>query len=751
MPKPNKKKSQRKKRSHVIKKRAGAKTVSDANARVAAGLHLQQRGELEEAKNEYIAVLKSHPQHADAWHFLGMAMYGSGQLGEAFDCLDHAIRFAPENHEVLSNAGLLYREKGELEKARELLDQAANIASNSATIQNNLGAVCLEQGDLDTAESHLEKAVQLDPHFVNAAMNLGNLWQRRGRLMDAEKIYRDALNQQPNQIQILTNLAESLRKQCKWDQAIQILQQILQATPENKDATIQMARCLTMQQQCGDARNILEKLLLAEPHFAKAHHYMAHTYFDEGDMERAHFYIKRAMELEPTDPYALSSAGKIVLEMGDVETAEQYFRRAIEIDPLMSECHSFLLFILSGKADFPQDALYAEHLKWGQIHGSVSRTTKHMNVADENKRLRVGYVSPDFRKHAVTMFLLPVLKHHNGNKIEVFCYGELKSEDQVTEEVKAICDHWRPTIGLSDEQLATQIREDQIDVLVDLAGHTAGNRLLTFARRPAPVQVTWMGYPNTTGLAAIDYRLTCAVQNPANEPSYHSEELVRMPSGSYRFTPPQKAPKVNDLPALRNEFITFGSLHRPLKISESARDLWANVMRVHATSRLVVFNTRFTNESSEELLSGLERRGVARERVEVRRKISGEHYLEAYRDIDIGLDVTPWAGGTTTLEALWMGVPVIAYYGDRRSARSTASIVNVAGFPGWIATSNDEYVDRVSELTNQLMELSKIRKSLRSHVEQTVVNAGPFTRELENEFRRMWTRWCQMQTKSALI
>ena len=260
----------------------------------------------------------------------------------------------------------------------------------------------------------------------------------------------------------------------------------------------------------------------------------------------------------------------------------------------------------------------------------------------------------------------PCLNAIAAERVETYCYAEVDFPDEMTQRLQARSDHWRFTTGLSDRQVAQMIAADEIDVLVDLAGHTSGNRLKSFAYRPAPVQVTWLGYPNTTGLPTMDYRLTCETQNPLNEPSYHTEELVRLPFGAICFSPPPRAPDVTPLPFRVNGFVTFGSLHRPFKITPPVRELWAEVLLANPQSRLILFNTRFTEQWSSVIAEDLVARGIEPDRFEIRKTHDGSSYLDVYKDVDIGLDTTPWAGGTTTIEALWMGVPVVGLYGDRR-------------------------------------------------------------------------------------
>ena len=421
--------------------------------------------------------------------------------------------------------------------------------------------------------------------------------------------------------------------------------------------------------------------------------------------------------------------------------AEACFREVIAADPTRSESHSSLLFLMSNNPAIGPQELLDEHKRWGLLHANRPSGMEFANCRRPERRLRIGYVSPDLRQHAVAAYFEPVLEAHHTDQVETFCYADVSVPDATTERLRQHSDHWRFITGHSDGRVAEFIREDQIDILVDLAGHTAGNRLKMFGLKPAPIQATWIGYPNTTGVPAMDYRFSCETQNPSSEPSYHTENLIRMAHGSFCFQRPGNAPDISSLPAEASGYVTLGSLHRPMKITEGVRDLWAGVLASCPNARLLVFNTRFNDESAAELMAGLVRRGVDANRIRIQNKIRGNSYLEVYHQIDIGLDVFPWAGATTTMEAVFMGVPVVALYGDRRSSRSTAAIMNNIGHPELIVRDPDQYRQAVQDLAGDLPRLASLRKTLRPDAERTVMDVERFTCELETIYRQMWQSW----------
>lgn len=711
-------------------------------AKIEVAIALQKAGELEQAKAIYCDVLASDPHHCDAWHLLGMTLYSAGAYESALECLEKARALLGDHPEVIGNMALVYHAAGDFEQALEMLRFVVQSEPANANARNNLGVFLLENGRFREAETQLAKTLEIQPDFDQAGMNLANCWVRQNRLHDAEQLYDELLRKNPDDLDVLGNLGECYRRQCKWDAALDVLQQVVRLRPDDLVSQITYARTLVNLGRLEDAAERFEALVNEYPHCAKARHYLGTVLLEQDDVTGAVREIKRALEMTPDDAHALCSLGFAYIQSDRRADAAECFQAALKIDPSMSGAHGCLLYLMSGDPAFSPERVFEEHVRWGEIHGNVAQLAAHKNTRDPARRLRIGYASADFCEHAVASFFEPLLRLRNRDHFEIYCYYESGVEDHITAQMKAEADHWRVTFGRSDQQVARQILDDQIDILVDLAGHTVGNRLPALAYKPAPVQISWLGYPNTTGLKAIDYCLTCDVQNPVGEPTLHTEDLIRIPGGSFCFAPPKNAPDVFDLPASHNGFVTFGSLHRPFKISSYTQDLWAAALKACPNARLLAFNTYFNESLKTELRNALVQRGVDAERIEIRNTYRGESYLETYREIDIGLDATPWAGGTTTMEALWMGVPVIGYYGNNRPSRGTAGIVHHLGHPDWIARTKDEYSARLSQLASDLPELVRIRQTLREQTRNTIADEQRFVTELEQAYRKVWKRWC---------
>ncbi|HLZ10393.1 MAG TPA: hypothetical protein VKT80_17525, partial [Chloroflexota bacterium] len=360
-----------------------------------------------------------------------------------------------------------------------------------------------------------------------------------------------------------------------------------------------------------------------------------------------------------------------------------------------------------------------------------------------DRRLRIGYVSPDFREHPVGYLMTPVLAHHDRSAFEIFCYSDVKAPDTVTRLHQSLAQHWFDATALNDEQLASQIERDRIDVLIDLALHTANNRLLMFARRPVPVQLTWAGYPGSTGLHTVDYRLTDPHLDPPDQQrgSLYTEKLIRLPNCFWCFDPQTREPAINNPPAMRNETITFGCLNQFGKITDATLVRWAMVMRKVANSRLRVLAPR--GRARQELAASMSKAGIDAQRITFRDRRPRADYLKLYHEIDICLDTFPYTGHTTTIDALWMGVPVVTLVGDTAVSRGGLSILAQVGLENLCATNDVEFVEVASGLASDIARLAQLRSTLRQRLMSSPVgDVKQFTREIESAIRFAWRTWC---------
>jgi predicted O-linked N-acetylglucosamine transferase (SPINDLY family) len=390
---------------------------------------------------------------------------------------------------------------------------------------------------------------------------------------------------------------------------------------------------------------------------------------------------------------------------------------------------------------------FSYHRVFGDQFAQAPVTHTPEQHSKHNGKLRIGYVSPDFSTHSVAYFFEPLLQHHNKDNVEVFCYYNRPKVDQTTKRLMHNADHWRSIVGLNDDQLVQLIQNDGINILVDLAGHTGKNSLTAFAYKPAPIQVTWLGYPNTTGLDAIDYRFTDDIADPVGDSeAFHSETLVRLPHGMWCYNGDTSVQPQTQLPYDRNDYITFGSFNNLAKVTPQVLDLWADILKAVPHSKLLLKAKQLSeDEAQQRFIELFEARGIGRDRLDLHAfsKSKADH-LALYGEIDIALDAFPFNGATTTCEALWMGVPVLTLRGDRHVARVGASLLHRVGLDDFVAENEEDYLARATALCQDLDHLRTLRQSMRARVEQSPLCNGPeFAANIERAFQNMWQTFQQ--------
>ena len=494
-----------------------------------------------------------------------------------------------------------------------------------------------------------------------------------------------------------------------------------------------------------EACECFERVVALEPARPGAHTNLAEALRASGRPERAVDECEQALRLEPADAAAFHHLGLALPSLGRMDEAVQALRRACELKPDSAHLRSSLLFALNRYADIDPFALASEHRRWAVDFADplTAAALPHANRPDPDRSLKIGYVSGDFFRHAVSYFIEPVLAAHDRRQFRTICYFSGGAQDEVTARLRALSGAWHDVAALSDETLAALIREDAVDVLVDLSGHTKDQRLLALARKPAPVQITWLGYLNTTGMGAMDYRLTDAVADPPGESDrLHRERLLRLPACQWCYLPPADAPPVAPLPALASGRVTFASFNQFDKLSERCVALWARVLANVPNAALAVFGVP-TPESSDFVLDIFEREGIDIGRIALRRPLAFDAYLRACNEVDIALDSLPYNGGTTTCESLWMGVPVVSRAGVSGAQRSGASLLTAVGLGGLVAHSDEEYVNKACALARELPALAALRSGMRERLARSpLMDAERFVRQLESAYREAWRDWC---------
>ena len=513
----------------------------------------------------------------------------------------------------------------------------------------------------------------------------------------------------------------------------------LAARPDLEAAKINLADAIEAQGDFQGAIDCLEEVLRVKPASVQARNNLGVAYASLGNWTQAEKHYRISLEHEPQGARIWSNLSLALRTQARTAEALDAGLRAIQCDPRDSASRSQYLLTTNYSDLLSADAICAAHLE----HGGKLEMQSHWSPAPrplETRKLRIGYVSADFGFHVVSFFMEPVLREHDRSRCEIFCYHNA-IEDAQTQRLKAMGSHWRSIHGRDDASVVDLMRADQLDVAVDLSGHTGGNRLAVFAQRVALVQATWLGYPNTTGLQAMDIRITDADADPVGMTEHlHSEKLVRLPRGFICYQPRPEAPAVSELPALRNGHVTFGCFNNPAKLTDYAMRVWATLLSELPTSRLLLKGNGLDETSfARRVRDRFAAAGGDSARLELRGDIRGfEDHLRAYGDVDVALDSFPYCGTTTTFEALWMGCPVVTLAGDRHAARVGASILNRLDQSGWVADTAQQYVQAALALADDIASLASIRTQLRDRLTaSTLVDAATFTRTLEKTLREV--------------
>jgi protein O-GlcNAc transferase len=572
---------------------------------------------------------------------------------------------------------------------------------------------------------------------------LGQAWRdfRAGRLQQAEEVARGLLLAFPQHAGALHLLGALAQATGRHEAAVSLLQQAVQIAPDDPEAQSALGHLYGQMARLPEAIECFQRALAAAPNHAHAHYGMGLAYQRQENLAAAEASFRKAMELASGVPQPRYYLGMMLLAQGRIAEALACFEELGRLHPHDPAIRSAYLGSLNYSPTISAEELYMEHRRWGE---SCARpAARHDNDRDAARRLRIGYVSPDFRLNAVAYFMAPILAHHNRQNVESYCYAEVAAPDAMTAHLQQLAHQWRNILGWSNDAFVQMVRRDRIDILVDLAGHFSGPRLLAFAAKPAPVQVSYLGYPATTGMAAMDYRLVDAVTEPPGAAVHHVEELVRLSPIFFSYLPPPHVEAQPAPPVLRNKFITFGSMHKPEKLNPAVIDLWCRLLREVPGARLLLARHVLSGSTAAHFQEQFERGGVDRSRLIFR---TADPYcmrhLELYHEIDIALDVFPWNGHTTACEALWMGVPVITLCGDRYAGRMVASLLRCLGFYDWIAKTPEEYCSAAAGLAGDVAGLAELRPALRKRVAESALCGGEaFTRELESAYRWMWQRW----------
>jgi predicted O-linked N-acetylglucosamine transferase (SPINDLY family) len=748
-----------------------------------AALHHHQSGRLEQAATLYGKILEADPRHADANHLLGViafqlgrnevaadligmaiaanrsnpafhsnlgnALNGMGRPDDALAAYDTALRLRPDYADAHYNRGNVLRDMGRLGDALAACDTALRLRPDYADAHYSRGNVLRDMGRLDDALTAYDGALRLRPDYAEAYNNRGNALLGMGRLDDALAAYDGALRLRPDYADAHYNRGNVLQDMARLDDALAAYDTALHLRPDLAETHNNRGNTLREMGRLDDALAAYDTALHLRPDYADAHNNRGNALFGMGRLDDALAAYDTALRLRPDFADAHYNRGNALRDMARLDDALAAYDTALRLRPDYADAHSNKLLALHYGAFDARGAIAAQARAFGAGVNRAGAPQAFANAPIPDRRLRIGYVSGDLRRHPVGYFLQSILRNHASDAVEVFCYSNNLKDDDLTASFQSEADHWRRLRGLTDEAAASLIRADAIDILVDMSGHTALNRLPLFARRPAPVQVSWLGYFGTTGLTAMDYVLADRFVVPPGEEDAFTEQVWRMPGSYLCFMPPDM-----DVPVRPRDVqgpITFGSFNNLAKLSPHTVSLWARVVQSVPQSRLLLKTSQLADaavcQAVRERFAG---HGIEADRLVLEGPSPRADLLASYNRVDIALDPYPYGGGTTTAEALWMGAPVVTLRGGTWTGRVSESILSTVGLSDLVAGSQEAYVDLAAKLAADQDRRTALHATLRSRLEASPFCDGAgFTRQLEDACRGMWKHWCKAEAPRA--
>jgi predicted O-linked N-acetylglucosamine transferase (SPINDLY family) len=642
---------------------------------------------------------------------------------------------------VLSQANEQFQ-AGNLEAARTSFTRVLTLDPLHAQAHYMLSTIARHHGDLESALGLAQRAISLEPTNSDFHFGLGGIYASQRRLAEAIRSYQEAVRLNPEIPEWRLELAAMLIRAGRLDEAMAVYEAGRVAGPPDARAYFDLGEALLKRRQLNEAEQVLQQAAIMAPGSGGIQFYLAIACREQDRLMDAETAARRAITLAPDMPQGWFALGSVLTRQAKHVDAVEHYREAISLLPEYEAARDGLLCTMNYSEHWSAREIYDAHVEWGRRFRKVEPTAVAFSRRAASHRIRVGYLSPDYRQHPVSHFIEPVLRHHDRGRFEIFCYHSDAREDPVTTRLRGWVENWRSLGGASDAELENVLRGDGLDILVELSGHTDGHRLGVLARRIAPIQITYLGYPNTTGLAAIDYRITDGRADPPGESDgLHVEKLVRLPKTFLCYTPPEIAGSFRPGPLRRNGYVTFCSFNNFRKISPTCITLWARVLSSTPNSKLLIKTFGLQEPALRaSLLEQLERAGAKSDRVSIAAATqSHRDHMEAYGEADVALDTFPYNGTTTTFDALWMGVPVITLAGDRHSSRVGLSILSTLGLTEFAAQTPDQYVAAAVQLAGDPGKLEQLRGSLRERLASSPLTGGRgFTTDLEEAYLQIW-------------
>lgn len=667
---------------------------------------------------------------------------------EAVKIAEQALDRNPKQAKLWCALGAAKRRLAQMDGARDAYQQAIALDQNYAQAWCNLGEWWLVKDDLPVALAKFEQALKLQPDLPEALNNRVAVLYELGRFDDAEAAARQAILIYPDQAALHVNLGNVLLHTGKSRLALESLRKAVELDPASPEAHLGLSTLLGESHRLAETLAFFEHEIAVKGESAQRLASLALAQQSKGDWLTAETTCNKILEMQPGNISALVTLGGCYSVRADHQGAIGLYERALAENPRMPGILSSIAFNATYLPDIAASDLFAYHQLWATHFEADNKKQPYCRELskDPHRPLRIGYVSGDFGTHPVGFLLRDVIRHHDRQQYAIYCYSMMRNSDNITAAIRENADAWIDALLMSDEELADQINEDRIDILVDLSGHTAYNRLPVFVLKPAPVQATWIGYFHSTGLESIDYFITDPFTTPPECGQLFSETPVCLPHSRFCYSPPEYAPEVAEPPVLVRGRVTFGSFNRIEKLVDPVIAAWVKILNAVPNSRLLLKSGALENKGvSDRLRQRFSVYGLDSGRLELQGPSSHPEMLEQYGEIDIALDPFPFNGGMTTLEALWMGVPVVTVEGTTVVSRQTVSALSNIGLAGDLVFNDiDSYIKGAVALANNPSRLAELRSRIRPLMAASPLRqAEQFTRDLEHLYRRMWQAWCE--------
>lgn len=673
-------------------------------------------------------LTKKHPHHSFGWEFTGLAYEMLEDLDNALYATKRAAHLTPMDAEIQTNLGNLLKKKDFLNEAEACYRKALKIKPNLVQAQNALGLLLEGEKKYEEAEKHFKKAIAIQSSYTSAYINLGMCLYSQGKNEEARTILNKGLEVSENKAEIYHSLGLIEQNTGNIELAKSFYQKAIVSNPDLSDTYCNLSALENYKGNYSDSKLYAEKSLSLSKKDEESYNNLGNALKGLGKIKMAEQVLEEGLKLNQRSSHLLNSLGNIYLQQGEVLKARDFFEKSFHSKPYNTEAYSNMLFCenylpleqrIFSPADYGDwlDEIITEEMKFS-----------HSRKIDKN-HLKIGFVSADLREHSVARFLVSFIKTlAKNNSIQLFSYSNSCIEDTVTEELKHSFKKWTTIFQKPDREAAQIIFDDQIDILIDLSGHTGGNRLPVFSYKPAPIQISWLGYFASTGLTQMDYLIADEIGLPRNHTSQFTEQILYLPESRYCFSMPEGTPEVSPLPSLTKKVFTFGCFQHLNKVNNEVLETWAQILKQVEDSHLRWQALQFSDENLLQITaSRLDKLGL-QGKYTLLPSVSRNQYFAAYNEVDVVLDTFPYTGGTTTIEALWMGVPTVTLEGKSLLERQGSSIIKTIGLDKFSTKSKKDYIELSIWLSKESKLLVDIRNNLRNlALKSTLFDTEKFT------------------------